>query len=66
MQSLLLHNGMGDQEDWFSAGSVQELTNPLPSISNTATLNKAKAAYDAVIKAGGKFNQGPILHLLPA
>ena len=39
-------------------GSVQELTNPINSIINTATLNAAKAAYDAVITAGGKFNQG--------
>ena len=41
-----------------SARSVQELTNPLKSITNTATLNTAKTAYDAVITAGGKFNQG--------
>ena len=41
-----------------SLGSIQELTNPLPSITNTSTLNTAKNAYNAVIKAGWKFNQG--------
>ena len=41
-----------------SLGSIQELTNPLPSITNTFTLNTAKNAYNAVIKAGGRFNQG--------
>ena len=41
-----------------SLGSIQELTNPLPSITNTSTLNTAKNACNAVIKAGGKFNQG--------
>ena len=39
-------------------GAVQELSNPLSSITNTATLNTAKADYDAVKTAGGKFNQG--------
>ena len=34
------------------------MTNPISSISNLSTLNTAKAAYDAVITAGGKFNQG--------
>ena len=41
-----------------SAGTIQELSNPLSSITNTATLNTAKAAYDAVITNGGQFNQG--------
>ena len=41
-----------------SSGSVQELSNPLASITNTASLNSAKAAFDAVKTAGGKFNQG--------
>ena len=41
-----------------SSGSVQELSNPLTSITNTASLNTAKAAFDAVKTAGGKFNQG--------
>ena len=41
-----------------SAGSIQELTNPLTSITDTASLNTAKAAYDAVKTAGGSFNQG--------
>ena len=34
------------------------MTNPISSINNLSTLNTAKAAYDAVITAGGKFNQG--------
>ena len=41
-----------------SLGSVQDLTNPISSVNNLSTLNTAKAAYDAVITAGGKFNQG--------
>ena len=41
-----------------SAQFVKELTNPLKSITNTATLNTAKADYDAVTTAGGTFNQG--------
>ena len=39
-------------------GAVQELSNPLASITDTASLNTAKAAYDAVKTAKGKFNQG--------
>ena len=41
-----------------SLGSARDLTNPISSINNLSTLNTAKAAYDAVITAGGKFNQG--------
>ena len=41
-----------------SAGAIQELSNPLSSITDTATLNTAKADYDAVITNGGQFNQG--------
>ena len=41
-----------------SANSIQELTNPLSSITNSASLNTAKTAYDDVIANGGQFNQG--------
>ena len=41
-----------------SSGSVQELSNPLTSITDKASLNTAKAAFDAVETAGGQFNQG--------
>ena len=41
-----------------SWGSVQKLSDPLDSITDSATLKTAKAAYDAVKTARGKFNQG--------
>ena len=41
-----------------SAGSIQELSNPLVSITDSASLNEAKAANDAVTSNGGQFNQG--------
>ena len=41
-----------------SANSIQELSNPLSSITNSASLNTAKANYDSVKTNGGKFNQG--------
>ena len=39
-------------------GAVQELSDPLSSITDTASLNTAKTAYNAIINAKGKFNQG--------
>ena len=41
-----------------SSGSINDLSNPLSSITNTASLNAAKAAYNAIKTAGGKYNQG--------
>ena len=41
-----------------SGGSIRDLTNPLSTITNIASLNTAKANYNAVKTAGGKFNQG--------
>ena len=41
-----------------SAWTIQELSNSLSSITDTATLSTAKADYDAVITIGGQFNQG--------
>ena len=41
-----------------SSGSVQELSDLLSSITNTTSLNTARADYNAVKTAGGKFNQG--------
>ena len=41
-----------------SSGSIKDLSDPLPSISDTASLNTAKATYNAIKTAGGKFNQG--------
>ena len=38
--------------------SIDELSNPLSSITDNASLNTAKAAFDAIMSAGGKFNQG--------
>ena len=38
--------------------SIDELSNPLSSITDNASLNTAKAAFDAIKSAGGKFNQG--------
>ena len=47
-----------------SRGSIYDLSNPLSSITNTATLNTAKAAYNVVKTAGGTFNQRGYLPLL--
>ena len=41
-----------------SSGSINDLSNPLSSITNTASLNAAKAAYNAIKTAAGKYNQG--------
>ena len=41
-----------------ASGSIKELADPLPSITNNASLKTSKAAYDAVKRAGGKFNYG--------
>ena len=41
-----------------SAGSIQELSNRLASITDNASLNEGKAANDAVTTNGGQFNQG--------
>ena len=41
-----------------SNGFIHELSNPLSSINDAASLNTSKAAFDAVKSAGGKFNQG--------
>ena len=39
-------------------GSIKKLDDPLKAISSSASLKKAKDAYDAVKRANGKFNQG--------
>ena len=39
-------------------GSIRDLPNPLSTITNTSSLNTAKANYNAVKTACGKFNQG--------
>ena len=41
-----------------SSGSIHQLSNPLSNITDTASLNSAKDDFDAVITAGGTFNQG--------
>ena len=40
------------------SGSIEELHDPLPSITDNASLKRSKDAYDAVINNGGNFNQG--------
>ena len=41
-----------------SSDSIRKLDDPMESITNTTSLNRATAAYDAVETVCGKFNQG--------
>ena len=41
-----------------SNGSIDELSNPLGSITENVSLNTAKTAFDPIKSAGRKFNQG--------